>query len=84
MFGGFGLYKDETFFGIIFNGQLFFKTDPATRSRYVEMGMKPFQPNEKQILKRYYGVPADVMEDRDRLITWALDAVGAHTRKNRS
>ena len=84
MFGGFGLYKDDTFFGVIFKGQLFFKTDSATRSRYVELRMKPFRPNNKQTLKSYYGVPADVVEDRDRLITWALDAVGAQTGNNRS
>lgn len=84
MFGGSGLYKGETFFGIIFNGQLFFKTEPATRTRYVEMGMKPFQPNEKQTLKSYYGVPVDIIEDREQLTAWALEAAGAQTRKNRS
>jgi len=26
MFGGFGLYRDEVFFGIIFKGRLYFKT----------------------------------------------------------
>ena len=84
MFGGFGLYNDETFFGIIFKGRLFFKTDPATRTRYVTMGMKPFQPNEKQTLKSYYGVPVDVIEDQEQLTAWALEAVGVQTRKCRS
>jgi DNA transformation protein len=34
MFGGSGLYRDETFFGIIFKGCLYFKTDETTVAAY--------------------------------------------------
>ena len=30
MFGGYGLYTRETFFAILFDGRLFFKTHPDT------------------------------------------------------
>ncbi|MGH7207065.1 MAG: TfoX/Sxy family protein, partial [Nitrospiraceae bacterium] len=47
MFGGYGLYQGESFFGIIHKGRLYFKTDDRTRPPYVAKGMKPFRPNAK-------------------------------------
>jgi DNA transformation protein len=51
MFGGYGLYQGQTFFGIIFKGRLYFRTDEQTRTAYVDRGMKPFRPSAKQTLK---------------------------------
>ncbi len=75
MFGGYGLYRGETFFGIVHRGRLYFKTDAGSRPVYVEAGMKPFRPNARQTLKSYYEVPVDVIEDEDRLIRWARAAI---------
>lgn len=75
MFGGHGLYCNGIFFGIIHKGRLYFKTNDKTRPKYINEGMKPFQPNSKQTLKNYYEVPADVMEDPDRLVDWARKAI---------
>jgi DNA transformation protein len=75
MFGGFGLYAEEKFFGIIFQGRLFFKTSEASRAAYLTRGMKHFQPNAKQQLTSYYEVPADITEDAAELIAWANEAV---------
>ena len=75
MFGGYGLYQDEMFFGIIFKGRLYLKTDAKSVVPYRELGMKPFRPNRKQTLKSYYEVPLDILEDRDRLAAWAKEAV---------
>lgn len=75
IFGGFGLYAGEKFFGIIFQGRLFFKTTEATRESYRTRSMKHFQPNAKQQLPSYYEVPADIIEDATDLIAWAREAV---------
>lgn len=74
MFGGYGLYRNDVFFGIIHQGRLHFKTDQKTVQPYVDAGMKPFHPNNTQTLKSYYEVPADVIEDADQLVTWAKKA----------
>ena len=74
MFGGHGLYLGPTFFGIIHGGRLYFRTGDATRGDYVRRGMRPFAPNDRQLLKTYYEVPADVVEDRQRLAAWARAA----------
>lgn len=76
MFGGHGLYHGETFFGILFRGQLFFKVHPATRDEYERRGMKPFCPKPGQTMKNYLEVPADVFEDPHELVVWARAAIG--------
>lgn len=75
MFGGYGLYRGDVFFGIIHKGRLYFKTDAHTRSAYLDAGMKPFRPNAKQMLKSYYEVPVDVIENADQLVTWAKESL---------
>ena len=75
MFGGYGLYRDEKFFGIIHKGKLYFKVDEATVREYRRRKMKPFRPNARQPLKSYYQVPQDAVEDMDMLCEWAVQAV---------
>jgi DNA transformation protein len=84
MFGGFGLYQDETFFGIVHKGKLFFKIDESTVGEYRKRKMKPFRPNRKQTLKSYYQVPADIIEDADQLRGWAVKAMGCQRRNSKA
>ncbi len=79
MFGGWGLYRGRTFFGIIFKGRLYFKTDAESRRIYIERGMKPFRPSVKQTLKSYYEVPAEILEEPDEIMAWAERAVRAQS-----
>jgi len=39
--------------------------------------MKPFRPNAKQILKTYYEVPVDIIEDAEELTAWAGTAASS-------
>jgi len=75
MFGGYGLYEGSVFFGIVFDGRLYFKTDEATRVRYIDWESGPFQPNAKQTLSSYYEVPADCVEDAAQLTELAREAI---------
>jgi DNA transformation protein len=81
MFGGYGIYRDETFFGIIHKGRLYFKIDDSTVGEYRKRKMKPFRPNAKQTLKSYYQVPVDIIEDGDQLSQWAMKAIQCQQRK---
>lgn len=74
MFGGYGLYQHETFFGIIHRGRLYFKTDRTTAPRYRDRGMKPFKPSSTQTLRNYYEVPVEVLESPDDLTAWTSQA----------
>lgn len=84
MFGGHGLYCGGVFFGILYRGALYLKTDKMTRAEYERRGMKPFRPNERQTLKSYYEVPADILEDPEALVHWATQAIrSARNPRNR-
>ena len=77
MFGGFGLYHDGAFFGIVDDGQVFFKVDDRTRSEYEAAGSAPFsyKRRDKSItIETYYEVPADVLEDQKKAAAWARRA----------
>lgn len=76
MFGGYGLYDNQIFFGILHKGRLYFKTNDQTRPAYKEYGMQAFRPSDKQTLKNYYEVPPDILEDGDELIRWAGKCMG--------
>jgi DNA transformation protein len=75
MFGGHGLYLGGQFFGIVHRDALYFKTDEASRGEYQARGSEPFRPNERQTLKSYWEVPAEVIENRDSAVDWAREAV---------
>lgn len=74
MFGGFGLYCNGTFFGIIADGCVYFKTNASTVDAYKERGMEPFKPSAKQTLKNYYEVPEEILEDDEEFSEWAREA----------
>ena len=81
MFDAFGLYHEGKFFGIIHGGTLYFKTNEDTRGEYMTLGMKPFMPSEKQVLKNYYEVPSEILEDREKLAEWAVRSAKLSPRK---
>ena len=79
MFGGVGLYCDDTFFALIDDGILYLKVDDTTRARYTRRRLKPFAPGGMPSMS-YYPVPASILEDADALVVWAREAVGVAAR----
>ena len=78
MFGGHGLYQGGTFFGILFRGRLYFKTDDQSRANYEARGMEPFiyeKPDGKTMTMDYHAVPAEVLENTTTLVEWAGAAI---------
>ncbi|MBL0349711.1 MAG: TfoX/Sxy family protein [Elusimicrobia bacterium] len=77
MFGGWGIYQGERFFGIVFNGRLFFKVSEETKSAYRERGAEPFSPSPRQTLHSFYEVPPEVLDSPVAAAEWARDALKA-------
>jgi DNA transformation protein len=78
MFGGAGFYCAGDFFGILFKDRLYFRVSDETVGEYQTRGMKPFEPFKNRAgSKRYYEVPADVLENPDELVRWAKRAVAS-------
>lgn len=78
MFGGLGLYKGETFFGIVAADVVYFKVDRSSRRVYEAAGSKPFRPYaNREMSMPYYAVPVEVLESAPTLTKWARRAVAA-------
>ncbi len=74
MFGGKGLYWKEQIFGLIDEGRLYFRVSEVTARRYEAQGSRPFEPWPGHVMKGYYEVPANVLEDADEAVAWAREA----------
>jgi len=88
MFGGQGMYCGTVFFGILFAGRCYLKTDERSRAAFVAAGMQAFHPTSSQTLTTYFEVPTDVLEDPEEFVHWARRAVdcgraGRRTRTRR-
>lgn len=70
MFSSLGLYLDGSFFGIIHDSVLYLKTSANTRAKFKDLGSTPFAPSKEQVLKNYMEVPAEIIEDREKLREW--------------
>lgn len=83
MFGGYGLYLDGLFFGLIDDDVLYLKVDDSTRAEYEAAGSGPFNPMGTEKPMQYYELPADVLEDRTRLLSWTEKALDVARRAKR-
>ena len=74
MFGGAGIYRDGTMFGLIADDVAYLKVDDSNRDDFLQAGSAPFAPypeKDKSTVMSYFEIPADVLEDRDELAKWA-------------
>jgi len=74
MFGGAGLYRDGTMFGLIADDVAYLKVDDSNRDEFVRAGSAPFEPYPEKIkttIRSYYEIPAEVLEDPAELAKWA-------------
>lgn len=84
MFGGWAIYKDGIVFGIILEGELYFKVDDGNRPEFERMESHPFvysKKDGKPIALSYWLVPSEIMEDRERLYDWIAKSVAASQKK---
>jgi DNA transformation protein len=86
MFGAHGLYSGESFFGILDEGRLFFKTDTASQTDYTSRGMELFtyESRGKVLTMSYHEVPPDVLENAPELTAWARRAIQVAAAKPKS
>jgi DNA transformation protein and related proteins len=78
LFSGFGLYAGDTVFGLIHGEKLYFYTNDVTRVKYQKFQRTFFTtPGSKKAMKRYWEVPASVIENKRMLMDWALEAIEA-------
>jgi DNA transformation protein len=86
MFGGIGLFKGGVMFGLIADGELFFKVDDANRADFEARKSEPFtyDGGGRTVRMSYWFVPEDVIEDAEALAAWAGKAHAAALRGRKS
>jgi len=84
MFSGFGVYKDGIIFAIIADGDLYFRVDEKSRPQFEALGSAPFSYEKKgktAVLKNYWRLPDEVMEDKEKIFEWVEEAVRASVER---
>jgi DNA transformation protein len=82
MFGGYGLYCDGVFFGILFDNTLYLKADDRNRSEFERAGGEIFSYSRKgkRATLNFYRAPEDAMETPHLMLPWARSALAAALR----
>ncbi|MDF2153678.1 TfoX/Sxy family DNA transformation protein [Vibrio sp. CAU 1672] len=77
MFGGFGLFADETMFALVVNNQLHIRADQKASSDFEAQGFKPYVYKKRgfPVVTKYYAVSADLWESPQRLVEVALHSL---------
>jgi len=89
LFGGVGLTAAGVQFAMIIDNVLYFAVDDTTRPAYEAMGSQCFSYStrvRRVEVRRYYALPADLLEDRERLVALARESleVAARPRKRKA
>ena len=71
MFGGVGFFKDGKMFAGIMGGKFCLKADETTQADFEAYGMEPYGNKSKGKGMPYWEVPAEILEDKSKLKTWA-------------
>lgn len=82
-FGGVGLKSASALFAMIMDGTLYFAVDDASRPQYERRGSRCFSFDSKKgrvDVKRFFEVPADILEEQDALVAFARTAIAAARR----
>ena len=87
LFGAVALYRNDHVFAMAWHGALYFKVDADSRAQYEDAGSQTLgytTEGEDHALKSYWAVPADVLEDDDKLQEWAERAYQAALKSQRT
>lgn len=71
MFGGIGFFREGKMFAGIMKGKFCLKVGDSNRKDFEDRGMAPYVNDSKKKGMPYWEVPADVLEDKTQLKTWA-------------
>lgn len=76
MFGGHAIRKNGLAIAIIFQDEIYFKTDSSTQPDYASMDSHPFtyEKQGKTITISNWKVPIEILEDHEQLMVWTEKA----------
>jgi DNA transformation protein and related proteins len=85
MFGGAGIYAEETMFGLVHDGVIYLKVDQHNAPAFEHENLAPFTyatKDGKRGVMSYRRMPDRLYDDPDELAVWAREALAAARRGN--
>lgn len=79
-FGGHAFKYRQVQFAMVMGSTLYFRVNDETRQRYEAEGSKPFSYSTKNgvvQVRKYFSAPDELLENQERLIEWAKQAIRA-------
>jgi DNA transformation protein and related proteins len=83
MFGGSGIYAEETMFALVHDGVIYLKTDVHNAPAFEREELPPFTyatKDGKRGVMSYRRMPDRLYDDPDELVAWAREALAAARR----
>lgn len=82
MFGGYGLYCDGVFFGILLDNTVYLKADAINRGEFERAGSEIFSYSRKgkRATLNFYRAPEEVMDAPHLMLPWGRSALAAALR----
>ena len=86
MFRSQGLFRNGTMFALVHDDILYFRTDERNVADFAAAGMAPFRYRRggRAVALGYHEVPAEVLDEADRLAAWAETAYAAALRRTQA
>ncbi|KYN83925.1 DNA transformation protein [Vibrio cidicii] len=77
MFGGFGLFADETMFALVVKDQLHIRADQNTTSLFEKQGLRPYVYKKRgfPVVTKYYAVTDSLWDNKTALMSVARQAL---------
>jgi DNA transformation protein and related proteins len=80
MFGGAGIYSEDTMFGLVADGVIYLKAGDSNLAMFEREGLEPFsysKDRHAQVVMSYRRMPDRLYDDPDELAEWARAALAA-------
>lgn len=77
MFGGFGIFVDDTMFALVVNDKLHIRADDASTAKFKQQGFEPYVYKKRgfPVVTKYFALPEDCWSDTGRILEDAKAAL---------
>ena len=78
MFGGFGLFADDTMFALVVNDQLHIRADKDTTKQFEQQGFRPYVYKKRgfPVVTKYFALPEGLWQDQEKILQLATTSLG--------
>ncbi len=77
MFGGFGIFVDETMFALVVNDHLHIRGDKTSEQRFKQLGFTPYVYKKRgfPVVTKYFALPEEYWQNTDKILEEATEAL---------